>query len=49
MLTAPLFSMDRALRRSDSLFIAVWTWLRWPLAAFLLMLVVAIVYYAAPT
>jgi len=32
----------------DSLFIAVWTWLRWPLAAFLLMLVVAIVYYAAP-
>jgi membrane protein len=31
-----------------SMFIAVWTWLRWPLAAFLLMLVVAVVYYAAP-
>jgi membrane protein len=32
----------------DSLFIAIWTWLRWPLAAILLMIVVAIVYYAAP-
>lgn len=32
----------------DAVFVAVWTWLRWPIAAFLLMLVVAIVYYAAP-
>lgn len=32
----------------DSLFVAIWTWLRWPLAAILLMIVVAIVYYAAP-
>lgn len=30
------------------LFIALWTWLRWGVAVFLLMLVVAIVYYAAP-
>lgn len=32
----------------DSLFIAVWAWLRWPIAFFLLLLVVAIVYYASP-
>lgn len=32
----------------DSLFIAVWTWVRWPVAAFLLVVAVAIVYYAAP-
>jgi membrane protein len=32
----------------DSLFIAVWAWLRWPIAVFALMIVVAIVYWAAP-
>ena len=32
----------------DALFISVWAWVRWPIAAFLLLLVVAIVYYAAP-
>ena len=30
------------------LFIAVWTWIRWPVAAFLLVVAVALVYYAAP-
>jgi membrane protein len=33
----------------DTLFIKVWTWVRWPLAVFLLMLVVALVYHAAPS
>lgn len=32
----------------DSFVIIVWTWVRWPIAVFLLLLVVAIVYYAAP-
>lgn len=32
----------------DSLFIAVWTWVRWPVAAFMLIVAVAMVYYAAP-
>ena len=32
----------------SALFIAVWAWLRWPIAVFLLLLVVGIVYYAAP-
>jgi len=32
----------------DSFFITVWTWMRWPIAAFILLLVVAIVYWAAP-
>ena len=32
----------------DALFITVWTWLRWPLAVFALMLVVGLVYWAAP-
>jgi membrane protein len=32
----------------DTLFIVVWSWLRWGVAAVLLMLVVSIVYYAAP-
>jgi membrane protein len=32
----------------DSFFIAAWTWLRWPIAVFALMIVVAIVYWAAP-
>jgi len=31
-----------------SVFITIWTWLRWPLAAFLLMIVAAVVYYAGP-
>jgi membrane protein len=31
-----------------SVFITVWTWIRWPIAAFLLMVVAAIVYYAGP-
>jgi membrane protein len=31
-----------------SVFVALWTWLRWPVAVVLLMLVVALVYYAAP-
>ena len=29
-------------------FVAVWTWLRWPVAILLLALAVAIIYYAAP-
>ena len=32
----------------DALFIAVWAWLRWAVAGFLLLLVVALVYWAAP-
>jgi membrane protein len=32
----------------DALFIAVWSWLRWGVAVLLLMLVVSLVYYAAP-
>jgi len=32
----------------DSFFIAVWAWLRWPIAVFSLMIVVAVVYWAAP-
>jgi membrane protein len=34
--------------RLDSYFIEVWTWLRWPVVLFLLMLVVSMVYYAGP-
>ena len=29
-------------------FVAIWTWLRWPVAVLLLMLTVSIVYYAGP-
>jgi membrane protein len=32
----------------DAVFILVWAWLRWPVAVLLLMLVVSVVYYAAP-
>jgi membrane protein len=32
----------------DAVFIAIWTWIRWPVAAFLLMVAAALVYYAAP-
>ena len=32
----------------DTLFVGLWTWLRWPLAALVLMLVVAIAYYVVP-
>ena len=32
----------------DAFIVFLWAWLRWPLAVFLLILVVAIVYYAAP-
>jgi membrane protein len=32
----------------DSFFVFLWAWLRWPVAVSLLILVVAIVYYAAP-
>jgi membrane protein len=32
----------------DWMFIAVWAWLRWPIAALVLMFVVSLVYYAAP-
>jgi membrane protein len=32
----------------DSLFIAVWAWIRWPIAVFLLMIVAGVVYYAGP-
>jgi membrane protein len=32
----------------DELFITVWAWIRWPIAIFLLMLAVALVYWAAP-
>ena len=31
-----------------SLFVTLWTWLRWPVAVVLLMLTAAILYYAAP-
>ncbi len=31
-----------------TLFVGLWTWLRWPLAALVLMLVVAIAYYVVP-
>lgn len=31
-----------------NLFVTLWTWLRWPAALLLLMLAVAIIYYAAP-
>jgi membrane protein len=32
----------------EQVFITVWTWIRWPVAVILLMLAVAIIYYAAP-
>ncbi|HYD82065.1 MAG TPA: YihY/virulence factor BrkB family protein [Paucimonas sp.] len=32
----------------DRLFAALWTWLRWPVAVFLLCLALAVVYYVAP-
>jgi membrane protein len=32
----------------DQLFITIWTWIRWPVAILLLMLAVAVVYWAAP-
>src|ERR687893_2998105 len=32
-----------------TLFVGLWNWLRWPLAALVLMLVVAIAYYVVPT
>lgn len=32
----------------EQLFVTLWTWLRWPVALFLLILIVAIVYYVAP-
>ncbi len=31
-----------------NLFLTLWTWLRWPVAVILLMLAVAVIYYAAP-
>ncbi len=31
-----------------TLFVGLWTWLRWPLAALVLMLIVAIAYYVVP-
>jgi membrane protein len=31
-----------------AVFIAIWTWVRWPVAALLLMVAAALVYYAAP-
>ena len=32
----------------DQIFAAIWAWLRWPVAIFLLCLAVAVVYYVAP-
>lgn len=32
----------------EQLLVTVWTWIRWPLAIFLLMLAVALIYYATP-
>jgi membrane protein len=32
----------------ERIFVTVWTWLRWPVAALLLMLVVSLVYYVEP-
>jgi membrane protein len=32
----------------DQLFITIWAWIRWPVAIFLLMLAIALVYWAAP-
>ncbi len=33
---------------AQQLFVILWTWLRWPVALFLLMLAAAVVYYVAP-
>ena len=49
MITGPAFLTWLAgYARLDSFFITVWTWARWPITAFILLLVVAIVYWAAP-
>ncbi len=32
----------------DAVFVAVWNWVRWPLAVLLLMFAVSVVYYAGP-
>jgi membrane protein len=32
----------------ERIFVTVWTWLRWPVATVVLMLVVSLVYYAGP-
>jgi membrane protein len=32
----------------DQFFITIWAWIRWPVAIFLLMLAIALVYWAAP-
>ena len=32
----------------DQVFITIWAWIRWPIAIFLLMLAIALVYWAAP-
>lgn len=32
----------------EQILVAVWAWIRWPLAIFLLMLAVALIYYATP-
>jgi membrane protein len=32
----------------DHVFVALWTWLRWPAAILLLVLAIAVIYYAAP-
>lgn len=32
----------------DEIFILLWTWLRWPVAAILLMVTIAFIYFAAP-
>jgi len=49
MITGPTFLTWLAgYVRLDSFFITVWAWARWPITAFILLLVVAIVYWAAP-
>lgn len=32
----------------DAVFVSLWAWLRWPIAVFMLLLVVGVVYWAAP-
>jgi membrane protein len=49
MITGPeLLTWAARYVRLESYFIMVWSWIRWPLIVFLLILVVSMVYYAGP-
>jgi membrane protein len=49
MITGPeLLTWAARYVRLDAYFIMLWSWLRWPLIVFLLILVVSMVYYAGP-